>query len=229
MVWFGSTDRHVRAHTRTCAYTRTHTDLIPFGNHPLYRYLLGWLGAPKVSFIKKTMTPQIRREVNSFDCDAAGICRYDSRLPNAIAFFLNPPRQVVYKHVVQDIIIPIDEMSRSIDLFHEWFEVCGARFPPPLCLGLVVMYSSRTPVFHTPKPGVSAPGLPHRHLRARARGLPTQPQGPDPRHPEAGKVAGVVRGRLAVRSRPHWLTHQSSMRTQHRCSSTSASTACRRR
>jgi delta24-sterol reductase len=67
-------------------------DLIPFGNHPVYRYLLGWLGAPKVSFIKLTMTPQIRREV-------------------------------VYKHVVQDIIIPIDEMARSIDLFHEWFEI----------------------------------------------------------------------------------------------------------
>lgn len=32
-------------------------------------------------------------------------------------------REVVYKHVVQDIIIPIDEMSRSIDLFHEWFEI----------------------------------------------------------------------------------------------------------
>jgi hypothetical protein len=45
-----------------------------------------------VSFIKLTMTPQIRREV-------------------------------VYKHVVQDIIIPVDEMSRSIDLFHEWFEI----------------------------------------------------------------------------------------------------------
>lgn len=43
--------------------THAHTDLIPFGNHPLYRYTLGWLGAPKVSFIKKTMTPQIRREV----------------------------------------------------------------------------------------------------------------------------------------------------------------------
>ena len=39
----------------------------------------------QVSFIKLTMTPQIRREV-------------------------------VYKHVVQDIIIPVDEMSRSIDL-----------------------------------------------------------------------------------------------------------------
>jgi delta24-sterol reductase len=38
-------------------------DLIPFGNHPVYRYLLGWLGAPKVSFLKLTMTPQIRKEV----------------------------------------------------------------------------------------------------------------------------------------------------------------------
>ena len=32
-------------------------------------------------------------------------------------------REVVYKHVVQDIIIPLHEMSRSIDLFHEWFEI----------------------------------------------------------------------------------------------------------
>lgn len=46
----------------------------------------------QVSFIKLTMTPQIRREV-------------------------------VYKHVVQDIIIPLDELERSIDLFHNWFEV----------------------------------------------------------------------------------------------------------
>jgi delta24-sterol reductase len=38
-------------------------DLIPFANHPLYRYLLGWLGAPKVSLLKKTMSPQIRKEV----------------------------------------------------------------------------------------------------------------------------------------------------------------------
>lgn len=67
-------------------------DLITFGNHPLYRWTLGWLGAPKVSFLKLTMTPQIRREV-------------------------------VYKHVVQDIIIPISEMSNSVDKFHDWFEI----------------------------------------------------------------------------------------------------------
>jgi len=58
-------------------------DLVPFANHPIYRYLFGWLGAPKVSFLKLTMTPQIRREV-------------------------------IYKHVVQDIIIPIDEMSNQL-------------------------------------------------------------------------------------------------------------------
>lgn len=67
-------------------------DLIPFGNNFFYRHTLGWLGAPKVSFLKLMMTPQIRRDV-------------------------------VYKHVVQDIIIPVDEMSRSIDLFHEMFEI----------------------------------------------------------------------------------------------------------
>lgn len=59
MVWV---DDRLIHHTRPRTHT-PHTDLIPFGNHPLYRYTLGWLGAPKVSFIKKTMTPQIRREV----------------------------------------------------------------------------------------------------------------------------------------------------------------------
>jgi Delta24-sterol reductase len=34
--------------------------LIPFGNHPLYRWLFGWLGAPKVSFIKLTSTKAMR-------------------------------------------------------------------------------------------------------------------------------------------------------------------------
>jgi len=37
-------------------------DMIPFGNHPVYRWLFGWLGAPKIAFLKLTMTPTIRRE-----------------------------------------------------------------------------------------------------------------------------------------------------------------------
>ncbi|CAM9134024.1 unnamed protein product [Chrysoparadoxa australica] len=67
-------------------------DLIPFGNSPWYRYLLAWMGAPKISLIKLTMSPQIRQDV-------------------------------VYKHVVQDIIIPLTELSRSIDLFDSLFEI----------------------------------------------------------------------------------------------------------
>jgi delta24-sterol reductase len=38
-------------------------ELLPFGNHPIYRYLLGWLGAPKVSLLKKTMTEEVRQKL----------------------------------------------------------------------------------------------------------------------------------------------------------------------
>ena len=34
--------------------------MIPFGNHPLFRYLLGWLCPPKPAFLKFTTTPGIR-------------------------------------------------------------------------------------------------------------------------------------------------------------------------
>lgn len=62
MVAFRSTDNLIPS-SKPILLVRALPDLIPFGNHPLYRYLLGWLGAPKVSLIKKTMSPQIRREV----------------------------------------------------------------------------------------------------------------------------------------------------------------------
>ncbi|MEU2514636.1 FAD-binding oxidoreductase [Streptomyces syringium] len=35
--------------------------LVPRGNHPLFRYTLGWLMPPKVAFLKRTETPGIRR------------------------------------------------------------------------------------------------------------------------------------------------------------------------
>lgn len=67
-------------------------DLIPFGNNPLYRYCFGWLGAPKVAFLKLFMTRAIRESV-------------------------------VTKHVVQDIIVPIDAMRDGLELFHEQFDL----------------------------------------------------------------------------------------------------------
>ena len=36
-------------------------DMIPFGNHPIFRYCLGWLCPPKPAFLKFTTTPGIRR------------------------------------------------------------------------------------------------------------------------------------------------------------------------
>lgn len=38
-------------------------ELIPFGNHPVYRNLFGWLGAPKVSLLKRTMTEAVRQKL----------------------------------------------------------------------------------------------------------------------------------------------------------------------
>jgi delta24-sterol reductase len=67
-------------------------DLIPFGNHPVYRYLFGWLGAPKVSFLKFTMNRGVREKL-------------------------------IFKHVVQDIIVPIARMREAVDLFHEEFDI----------------------------------------------------------------------------------------------------------
>jgi delta24-sterol reductase len=35
--------------------------LVPFGNHPLFRYLLGWLMPPKVSLMRFTQTERVRK------------------------------------------------------------------------------------------------------------------------------------------------------------------------
>nr|UMK68234.1 delta-24-sterol reductase [Bactericera cockerelli] len=36
-------------------------DIVPFGNHPLFRYALGWLMPPKVSLLKLTQTQTIKQ------------------------------------------------------------------------------------------------------------------------------------------------------------------------
>lgn len=66
-------------------------ELIPFSEHPLYRWLLAWMGAPKVSLLKRTMTEDVRQ-------------------------------RLVHKQVAQDLLIPIREMKRSIELSAE---LCG--------------------------------------------------------------------------------------------------------
>ncbi len=63
-------------------------ELLPFANHPVYRYLFGWLGAPKVSLLKKTMTEGVRQKL-------------------------------VFKHVVQDMMLPLRDLEPAVALCHE--------------------------------------------------------------------------------------------------------------
>jgi delta24-sterol reductase len=36
-------------------------DMIPQGNHPLFRALLGWMMPPKIAFLKFSTTPMVRK------------------------------------------------------------------------------------------------------------------------------------------------------------------------
>jgi len=66
--------------------------LIPFCHHPLYRFFWSWMGAPKISLLKFTMTKEVRVST-------------------------------VLQHVVQDLILSIDDMVEAVDKFHDWFNV----------------------------------------------------------------------------------------------------------
>lgn len=51
-------------------------DLIPFGNNPFYRYLFGWLGAPKPAVLKFLLTPAIREAAVTKVSSQPGACRH---------------------------------------------------------------------------------------------------------------------------------------------------------
>ncbi|KAJ1923334.1 hypothetical protein IWQ60_005944 [Tieghemiomyces parasiticus] len=90
--------QYFHRHTRSIFWKLE--ELIPFGNHPLYRYLLGWLGAPKIAFLKLfTHTPEVRRKV---------------------------AESAVY----QDIIVPISTIRESVILFDEVFDFYPLLFYP---------------------------------------------------------------------------------------------------
>ncbi|ORX89423.1 FAD-binding domain-containing protein, partial [Basidiobolus meristosporus CBS 931.73] len=86
---------YIHRHTRSIFWELE--DLIPFSNHWAYRYFLGWLGAPKVSFVKLTYTEKIRKEI-------------------------------AFKHVVQDVMVPLSELKNAIDLFDEIFAIYPLLF-----------------------------------------------------------------------------------------------------
>ena len=60
--------------------------IIPVGNHPIFRFLLGWAVPPKVSFLKLTQTEALQK-------------MYEEQ------------------HVIQDMLVPISEMDKSLNVF----------------------------------------------------------------------------------------------------------------
>lgn len=68
-------------------------ELIPFANSAWYRYLFAWMGAPKVSLIKKfTYTPGLRK-------------------------------QAMFNRVTQDIISPLTDLDEFLDFSHQHFSI----------------------------------------------------------------------------------------------------------
>jgi len=89
---------YIHRHTRSIFWELE--DLIPFGNTWWYRFFFGWLGAPKVSFLKLVaQTPEIRQKT-------------------------------VYNHVVQDVMVPIKLMREAIELFDDEFGIYPLLYYP---------------------------------------------------------------------------------------------------
>jgi len=81
--------------------------IIPVGNHPLFRLLLGWAVPPKVSFLKLTQTEALKK-------------LYEEQ------------------HVIQDMLVPLSEMGKSLDVFED--EYCV--YPIWICPYRAYDYSS---------------------------------------------------------------------------------------
>ena len=73
-------------------------DIIPFGNHPIFRYTCGWMVPPKISFLKLTQTNTTKR-------------LYEQ------------------KHVTQDLLLPMDSLAETLQVFDTEFRV----YPLWLC------------------------------------------------------------------------------------------------
>lgn len=74
-------------------------EVIPISVHWWYRYMFGWMGPPKIAFLKMSSAPAIREAS-------------------------------VFKHVVQDIVIPLRHLKDTINLYHDAFEVYPLLFYP---------------------------------------------------------------------------------------------------
>jgi len=79
-------------HRHTRGYFWAMEEIIPFGNYPLFRALLGWALPPRIELLKYTETETTRRLRERF-------------------------------HVIQDMLMPIGYLEKSIRYFDEHFRL----------------------------------------------------------------------------------------------------------
>jgi delta24-sterol reductase len=79
-------------HRHTRSYFWTMEDIIPFGNHPLFRWLLGWALPPRIALLKYTETDTTRRLRERY-------------------------------HVIQDVLMPMRSLKRSIEYLDEHYGI----------------------------------------------------------------------------------------------------------
>lgn len=92
-------------HRHTRSYFWAMEEIIPFGNHPLFRWLLGWALPPRIELLKYTETETTRRLREKH-------------------------------HVVQDMLMPIRYLAKSIQYFDDHFELY------PLWLSPMAVYEN---------------------------------------------------------------------------------------
>ncbi|CAD6185161.1 unnamed protein product [Caenorhabditis auriculariae] len=91
-------------------------EIVPFGNNVVFRWLLGWMCPPKISLLKLTTPPTLRK-------------LYDR------------------KHVLQDMLVPLDRLNETINVFHKEVEVYPiwlCPFNQPSCPGMVRQRSGKS-------------------------------------------------------------------------------------
>ena len=90
-------------------------EIVPFGNNALFRWLLGWLCPPKIAFLKVEFY------------EIASIC---TRLLVFVQATTPAILRKLYdrKHVLQDMLVPMDKFIHTLEVFDREVEVCTAYF-----------------------------------------------------------------------------------------------------
>lgn len=104
-------------HRHTRSYFWAMEEIITFGNHPLFRFLLGWALPPRIELLKYTETETTRRLREKH-------------------------------HVVQDMLMPMALLKKSLEYFDDHFDLYPlwlspmAVFDNPNHLGLIHPYET---------------------------------------------------------------------------------------